>query len=83
MLEDEAELEEIAATVRAIRPLLAGRAPGAQGAILADLLSLSLAGHAPAIREDVFNMHMALVRALIPHGERQIFPNGRHPSQGH
>lgn len=63
----------------AIRPLLAGKAPAVQGAALADLLALWLAGHVlqkddgevddKATRElrlGLLKQHCAVVEELIP-----------------
>jgi hypothetical protein len=48
-----------------IRPILAGEHPFVQGAVLADLLALWLAGHDPGLREEIFEMHLDYVRKLI------------------
>lgn len=52
--------------VQAIRPLLAGKHAAVQGATLADLLAIWLAGHPPEVREEMLAMHVAEVRNLIP-----------------
>ncbi len=71
--------------VEAIRPLLAGRPAEVQGAALADLLALLLAGHivygnraeTRALRKRLLAFHMAEVRRLLPvnakliHGDRE------------
>jgi hypothetical protein len=44
-----------------------------QGAILADLLSLWLPGHAPQLREEVLAMHVEKVRELVAPSEAEIF----------
>jgi hypothetical protein len=49
-----------------MKNVLAGLAPPTQGAILAELLSMWLAGHDPAVREEALAMHLATVRDLIP-----------------
>jgi hypothetical protein len=59
-----------------IRPLLAGHTPQVQGAVLADLVSVFIAGHHPAMREEVLAMHLDLVRKLVPETEKEIFPDG-------
>jgi hypothetical protein len=64
---------EVMALVKAIRPLLRGRAPEVQGATLADLLAMWLAGHVNAndpedndrIREQALQMHIEAVKGLI------------------
>ena len=67
-----ADLAEVCATVDAIRPLLAGRSPEVQGAVLADLLATWLLGHimgGPAdtaqLRHDLLDMQIGAVRELI------------------
>ena len=60
-----------------IRPLLAGHSPEIQGAVLADLVSLFIAGHHPAMREEILALHTEAVRKLIPETEKEIFPDGR------
>jgi hypothetical protein len=69
-----ADLPHIADVVARIKPLLAGRPPGVQGAILADLLAIWLAGHQVAgdaeatrkLRAEMLAMHLTLVRQLVP-----------------
>lgn len=64
------EAERVA---RDIAPLLAGRDPGVQGAILADLLTTWLLGHhPPAIREMMLEVHVDAVRALVQLNERTV-----------
>ena len=60
-----------------IRPLLAGHHPQIQGAVLGDLVSLFIAGWAPAMREEELTRFIALVRDLIPETEKEIFPDGK------
>lgn len=59
--------------VEAIRPMLAGHPPEVQGAALADLLAIFIAGHHPALREEILAMHIDTVRALIAPNEAAIF----------
>ena len=66
------------ATMTAHR-LLAGHDPAWQSAVLADLLSLWVAGHRPDVREDVLAIHIELVRKLIPASELQMFGPAGHP----
>lgn len=75
------EAIEVEATIKKIKPFLAGKAPDIQGAILADLLALWLAGHPPFIREEMLAHHMHMVRALAEVNEFILFgPNG-HPQK--
>jgi hypothetical protein len=63
---------EIAAIVDRVRPLLAGHSPEIQGAALADLLAIWLAGHHVAgdedatrtMRAELLAMHCGAVRNL-------------------
>jgi hypothetical protein len=57
-----------------VHALLAGIAPQLQGGVLADLLAIHIAGHivrdnpaeTNALRDRLLNMHIAVVRQLIP-----------------
>jgi hypothetical protein len=60
-----------------IGPLLARWPPEIQGAVLADLLSVWIAGHHPSLRENLLAAHIDAVRALVPETEKEIFPNGK------
>jgi hypothetical protein len=85
-LSDEPELnaEEASLQARAIvlqiKPFLAGLRSESQGAILADLLSLWLAGHiVPGNQEEteklrgiLLDNHIEAVRLLIPSSEQEI-----------
>lgn len=72
----EAKLEagEAQRLVLAIGPMLAGRPSTTQGAVLADLLAIWLAGHVAVgdpeataeLREAMLAAHMKAVRLLIP-----------------
>ena len=73
------ELAEIDRLVYAIMPLLAGKPVPVQGAALADLLSIWLAGHLAATpaaterwRAELLEHHLSVVRRLIPENERAI-----------
>jgi hypothetical protein len=59
-----------------IRPLLAGLPPDVQGCVLADLVSVFIVGHHPELREAMLEMHVDLVRELLPETEKEIFPHG-------
>jgi hypothetical protein len=71
-----AQADEVMALVEAVRPLFKGKAPEVQGAALADLLAMWLAGHFDAndpesaateqIRETMLELHLRAVRDLIP-----------------
>jgi len=59
--------------VNAIKQHLQGNGPELQGAALADLLAMYIAGHHPALREEVLNLHIEMVRALVAPNEAAIF----------
>jgi hypothetical protein len=60
-----------------IKPLLAGKPPALQGAVLADLLAIFLAGHHPTLRGEILQMHIEAVRSLIKPNEALLFPDGK------
>jgi hypothetical protein len=65
-------IEEIAAIVERIKPLLAGQPPELQGVVLADCMAIWLAGHHVAgdaeatrkMRAELLAMHCSAVREL-------------------
>lgn len=63
---DQPSNARAAAIVDRIRPMLAGYHPAEQGAALADLLAIWLAGHPAEIREALLKMHVDKVRELVP-----------------
>ena len=52
--------------VERIRPILAGHHPAVQGAVVADLLAIWLAGHQADLREALLENHIDKVRKLVP-----------------
>jgi hypothetical protein len=71
--------DQVMRLVNVIRPLLAGEPPSIQGAAIADLLAIWLAGHFAggaaenaALRDELLTAHIAVVRALIPENEAEI-----------
>ena len=77
MQPDPREIETLAAT---IRPLLGGHDPTIQGAALADLLALFIAGHHPKLRDGVLETTVELVRKLIPVNVEMMIEAGKAPS---
>jgi hypothetical protein len=49
-----------------IRPILAGNHPAVQGAVLADLLAMWLAGHPAELREALLALHVDKALQLVP-----------------
>jgi hypothetical protein len=63
----------------ALQLRLKGYPPELQGAVLADLLSIWLAGHAPIVREEILQLHIAHVRERIEINEKLILGEQGHP----
>jgi hypothetical protein len=61
--------------VAAIKPLIAG--PAIQGAALAELLALFVAGHHPAVRDEILFLHISAVRQSMPVAEHELFGGPR------
>ncbi|MGO8241292.1 hypothetical protein ACC806_34710 [Rhizobium ruizarguesonis] len=72
---------KVAAIVDAVRPHLAGEPPEIQGAVIADLLAIWLAGHAPQLREEAIEFHMEMVRQLTEAEEGLMFGAEGHPAR--
>lgn len=70
--EEKDALARVAAFLQAqIEPLLKGHDPRVQGAVLSDLVAIWIAGHAPALREQMIQLHLATVRDLVPNAEER------------
>ena len=65
-----------------IKPRLAGLPGEIQGAVLADLMSLWLAGHHPDLRQKVFQDWLEVTRKLVEPSEREIFGSAGFPLGG-
>jgi hypothetical protein len=79
--DDEAKAKLIEAISAQIQPLLKGHDPDVQCGVIADLLSLWLAGHWPhELRIVLLSNFVDLVRALTPESERQLFGPRGHPA---
>jgi hypothetical protein len=50
---------------RRIQPMLQGKGPEIQGSVLADLVAVYFAGHAPEIREECIDLWFVTMRAMI------------------
>lgn len=59
------EAQDVLDLAEQIRPLLAGKGPGAQGAVLALLTATWLRGHPPEVRDAVLRMHAEQVRGMV------------------
>lgn len=84
-MDDDLQGEIVTKTVAQIRPLMVGLPPGVQGAIIADLLAIWLAGHRgdedviEQYREVLLGQHNDLVRALIPINVASMARSDRDP----
>ncbi len=72
---------EVEHIVRKIHDLLRGRTPEVQGGILADLVSLWVAGHSPWARDQILAEWIKLLRDLIPESDKQLFGEAGHPDK--
>jgi hypothetical protein len=73
MTQEDARLAQALGTL--IKPMLQGHGPAVQGAILADMVSLWIAGHNPDIRAEVWANWATLVHRLVPASEQELFGN--------
>ncbi len=73
-VEDDRKAHDSA--VEQIGALLAGRPAQAQGAILADLVSMWLAGWHPTVREEAFSLLLKLARERVPVQEERARQSG-------
>ena len=69
----EPTVREVADLVDRIRKHLRGKRPELQGAVLCDLVAMYVAGHHPTLRDDVLEIHINTVRALVPANEAALF----------
>jgi hypothetical protein len=64
--DDDANAMYVLRIAEQIKPHLAGQGAAVQGAVLAELLSIWLAGHPKPVRDMLLDVHIAAVRQLIP-----------------
>lgn len=67
--------------VARLKPMMAGHGPAMQGAVIADLVSLWVAGHPPAEREGMFDLLCDHAWALVPASEMEMFGEAGHPAR--
>jgi len=70
---------EIEGLVKKIAPMLGGRNPAVQSAVLADLLAIWLIGFPKQEREHHLQDICTLIRNLIPVNETEYFGEAGHP----
>ena len=74
MTEPPADLDAVLALVEAVKPFFEGKPPEVQGAALAEMLSVWLAGHvnqdnpdkSDRVRKAVLELHLKAVWRLVP-----------------
>ncbi len=77
MFEINEHVQQVVALVDEIKPILAGKNAQVQGAVLADLLSIWLAGHVGGsdkdtrkLQDELMTLHIETVRALVHINDR-------------
>lgn len=60
------DVHDVEPLVERIKPLLAGKPPELQGAVLAELLAMFIAGHHPDLRSKILALHFRATMNLIP-----------------
>jgi len=78
---NDPRLDRIAEITKQCREALKRNAPEVQGAVLADLVAMFLAGHAPVLRDGVFDQLSATIKALVPVNEAIMFDGMGHPAK--
>lgn len=73
------DAKEYEAILARLKPIIGGREPMLQSAIVAELTALWLVGHADLMRAGLFIRHMELVRNILPSVELETFGAKGHP----
>jgi hypothetical protein len=81
LMSDDQAARMVAQMTDRMKDMLAGFPPDVQGAILADLTAIWLAGHAPAIRRELYYEHARLIWPLVEANEKLIFGDKGHPAK--
>lgn len=75
----DAAVHRARGVVESIKPLLASHGPDVQGAALVELVALYVAGHDPALRDSLLQLHGDCVRRMVPVVECELFGPAGHP----
>jgi hypothetical protein len=75
----ETEGELVERLTKEIGHILTGHDRIVQSAVIADLLAIWLAGHAPYLRNGILRRHLKLVRELVLVNEKAFFGKEGHP----
>lgn len=76
---DDPRLEFVEEAVSQIMPILSGLGSDVQGAVLAELVSMYLAGHHPMIREETMEFFIRTTKALVAPNEAILFEHTDKP----
>lgn len=79
MKTDHQYLDETIAIVEKIKPQLAGHDPTMQGAVLAFLVAMYVAGHTPEFRAETMTGLNRLIEQFVPLAEFMLFGPDGHP----
>lgn len=86
MSSTDADAQKVHRLIGSLARILAGNPAPVQGAVLADLLAIWLAGHiaesgdaaeTARLREEMLDYHLRAVRALVPINAERIHGSGR------
>jgi hypothetical protein len=64
-----------------LHPLLKGKEPEIQSAVVADMAATYLAGVAPQYREEFKRLLFKVIEDLVPENEREMFGAAGHPGR--
>lgn len=78
---DDDTLDGFAVLAKRLREALAGKDPEIQGAALADMVSMWVAGHPPFVREQVLESWLEVMRRLIEVNDKIMFGDKGHPQK--
>ncbi|MDX0230341.1 hypothetical protein GOC14_07235 [Sinorhizobium meliloti] len=74
-------IDQVRKITTACKAHLRGHPPEIQGAVLADLISMFVAGHAPVLRNDVMDRLLETICGLVPINEALMFGGQGHPAK--
>lgn len=74
----EQDVAKVGEIVNSIRPLLGGQGAHIQGAVIADIVSIFIAAHAPHLRKTMMDGIVKTAMKMVPMNENILF-GGKHP----
>jgi hypothetical protein len=81
VMDAQQQIRRSAKLVKTIKPLLAGEDPEIVGVVLAELVAILIAGHAPDIREKVLRLFHSVTDDLVPLAVAELVEAGRAPKE--